>query len=74
MLAGYPDVRPTAAVMKDKGITLSQVEFVRQIGVPALARALGNLVVPMHSLTKEEIISRNISRPTIVDRYVRAIH
>lgn len=74
ILAGYPDVRPIAAVMKAKGITLSQVEFVRQIGVPALARNLGNLVVPMHSLTKDEIISRNISRPTIVDRYVRAVH
>lgn len=74
VLAGYPDVLPTAAVMKAKGITLSQVEFVRQIGVPALAHNLGNLVVPMHSLTKDEIISRNISRPTIVDRYVRAVH
>ena len=74
ILAGYPDVRPLAAVMKAKGITLSQVEFVRQIGVPALARNLGSLVVPMHSLTKEEIISRSISRPTIVDRYVRAVH
>ena len=74
ILAGYPDVRPIAAFMKAKGITLSQVEFVRQIGVPALARNLGGLVVPMHSLTKEEIISRNISRPTIVDRYVRAVH
>lgn len=74
ILAGYPDVRPLASVMRGKGITLSQVEFVRQIGVPALSRALGGLVIPMHSLTKEEIISRNISRPTITDRYVRAVH
>ncbi len=74
LLAGYPDVMPIASLMRDKGITLSQVEFVRQIGVPSLAKALGGLVIPMPSLTRDEIISRNISRPTIVDRYVRAVH
>lgn len=71
---GYPELKPLADVMKEKGISISQVEFVRQIGVPQLAKMLGTLVLPMHSLTRDEIIARNISRPTITDRFVRAVH
>ncbi len=74
ILAGYPDVGPLASVMKEKGVTLSQVEFVRQTGVSALASALGNSVIPMHSLTRDEIISRSLSRAAITDRYLRAVH
>lgn len=74
MMAGYPDLAPIVSVMKEKGITLSQVEFIRQIGVPQLAKRLGSFVIPMHSLTRDEIISRNITRHTIVDRFVRAVH
>ena len=71
---GYPEIGPLAKVMKDKGITLSQVEFIKQIGVPQLAVKAGELVIPMHSLTRDEIISRNINRGSIADRFIRAVH
>lgn len=71
---GYPDVKPLASVLKAREITVSLVEFVKQIGVPALARKAAPYVVPMHSLTRDEIISRNLSRRTIADRFIRAVH
>ncbi|MDO5115080.1 MAG: DUF5693 family protein [Synergistaceae bacterium] len=71
---GYPELAPLASVMKERGITLSQVEFVRQIGVSRLAAMTGRLVIPMHSLTRDEIISRNINRRSIAERFVRAVH
>ncbi|MCF0247145.1 MAG: hypothetical protein HUJ86_00920, partial [Synergistes sp.] len=71
---GYPDLEPLAALMRERGITLSQVEFIKQIGVPQLAQKVGRFVIPMHSLTRDEIISRNISRTTINDRFIRAVH
>ncbi len=74
IVSGYPEIGPLAKVMKDKGITLSQVEFVKQIGVPQLAAKIGHLVIPMHSLTRDEIISRSINRGSIADRFIRAVH
>lgn len=71
---GYPDVQTVAEALQKKGITLSQVEFIKQVGVPELARKMGQLVIPMHSLTRDEVISRNINRTSIYDRYIRAIH
>ena len=71
---GYPDVKPLASVLKAREITVSLVEFVKQIGVPALARNAAPYVIPMHSLTRDEIISRNLSRRTIADRFIRAVH
>ena len=74
IVPGYPEIGPLAAVMRDRGITLSQVEFIKQIGVPQLAAKVGRLVIPMHSLTRDEIISRNINRGSIADRFIRAVH
>ncbi|MCR5335363.1 MAG: DUF5693 family protein [Synergistes sp.] len=71
---GYPDIKPFASVMKARGITVSLVEFIKQIGVPALAKNAAPNVIPMHSLTRDEIISRNLSRRTIADRFIRAVH
>lgn len=71
---GYPDLDPVADALKEKNITMSQVEFIKQVGVQQLAGKLGRLVVPMHSLTRDEIISRNINRPSISDRFMRAVH
>jgi hypothetical protein len=32
------------------------------------------MVIPLHSLTRDEVISRSISRLQIAERFVRAIH
>ncbi|MEG2183342.1 MAG: DUF5693 family protein [Cloacibacillus sp.] len=71
---GYPDLGQIASVLKERGITLSQVEFIKQVGVPQLAQKAGSMVVPMHSLTRDEIISRNVKRSSITDRFIRAVH
>lgn len=74
MMAGYPDLAPIATVMKNNNLTLSQVEFVKQIGVSRLAGKMKQNVYTLHSLTKEELISKYLSQPTVWDRYSRAVH
>ncbi len=74
IMAGYPDYKPFAEVMKRKGITFSQTEFVKQVGSAGFARIMYPMVLPLHSLTRDEVVSRNISRLQILERFVRAIH
>ena len=74
IMAGYPDYKPMVDVMKRKGITFSQTEFVKQIGAGSFANAMSPMVIPLHSLTRDEVISRNISRVQIAERFVRAVH
>lgn len=74
IMAGYPDYKPLAEVMKRKGITFSQTEFVKQIGADGFANQMSPMVIPLHSLTRDEVISRNISRVQIAERFVRAVH
>jgi hypothetical protein len=74
IMAGYPDYKQLAETMTEEGITLSQAEFVKQIGVSEFATLVEPNVIPLHSLTKDEIISRNITRRQIAERFVRAVH
>ena len=74
IIAGNPNVKPIAEVLKKRGISLSQVEFFKQVGAPGAFAAAYPLLVPLHSLTTDEVISKNISRTATIERYVRAIH
>ncbi len=74
IMAGYPDYKPLAEVMKRKGITFSQTEFVKQVGASGFAKAMSPLLIPLHSLTRDEVISRSIPRVQIAERFVRAVH
>jgi len=74
IMAGYPDYKLLAEVMKRKGITFSQTEFVKQIGAGSFANEMSPMIIPLHSLTRDEVISRNISRVQIAERFVRAVH
>jgi len=74
VMAGNPDMEPIANMLKKNWITFSQTEFVQQVGVSNFADLMCPDVIPLHSLTQDEIISRNISRPQIKDRFIRAIH
>ncbi|MDD4160359.1 MAG: DUF5693 family protein [Synergistaceae bacterium] len=74
IVAGYPDFKPMADVMKRKGISFSQTEFVKQVGAAGFAKAMYPSVIPLHSLTRDEVISRSISRLQIAERFVRAVH
>ncbi|AER67104.1 hypothetical protein Tlie_1375 [Thermovirga lienii DSM 17291] len=72
VVAGFPDVDAVAAVLRKHSIAVADIEFSRQIGASQLERALFPMILPLHSVTKEEIISRRLSRDVLIDRFVRA--
>ena len=74
IMAGNPDFDMMTEILKKKDITVSQVEFVKQVGVPQFVNEMRPNIIPLHSLTKDEIISRKHSQKQIVDRFVRAVH
>lgn len=74
IMAGYPELSYLSSVMKEKGITFSQTEFVKQVGAGGFAKAMFPMVLPLHSLTRDEVISRNFSSAQIAERFVRAVH
>lgn len=74
MIVGYPQIAPLAAVLKEHSISVGQAEFVRQIGVHSLFASMNPEILSLHSLTREELISRRLSRAQVVERMVRAVH
>lgn len=74
IMAGYPGLAPIAGVLRAEGISFAQVEFVRQVGVSGMTRLMAPEILPLHSITKEEIVSRRMSRSQIRERFVRAAH
>ncbi|MDO4219556.1 MAG: DUF5693 family protein [Synergistaceae bacterium] len=74
IVPAYPDVKPLAEQLKKHNISLSLIEFVKQIGTANFAKEMSPFVLQLHSLTKDEIINRNLTKKTVLDRYVRAIH
>jgi len=74
VIAGYPDVAPVASALKEAKISVAQVEFVRQIGASQLSSAAKPNVLSLHSLVRDELISRRMSRGQVVERMVRAVH
>jgi len=72
VVAGFPDIDEVVSVLKKHSISVADIEFSRQLGANQLERALFPMVLPLHSVTKEEIISRRLSRSVLIDRFVRA--
>ena len=70
---GYPDFKPLGELVKQSGTTLAMVEFSRQIGAPQLSWSAYPSLLPLHSVTHEEILSRNIGRQVLEERMVRAV-
>ncbi len=71
-VAGYPELEPLSRLLRERGISVSKVEFSRQIGVGFLERTLFPKVLSLHSVRKEEIVSRRLTRDDLVERFVRA--
>ncbi|MBQ7155113.1 MAG: hypothetical protein IJR85_06125 [Synergistaceae bacterium] len=71
-VSGYPDVSKLAEVSKELGIPVAVVEFSRQVGEPQLNAQVSPLLLPLHSVTNEEMTSRRISRSALRDRLLRA--
>lgn len=71
-VSGYPDVSKLAEVSKELGIPVAVVEFSRQVGEPQLNAQVSPMLLPLHSVTNEEMTSRRISRSALRDRLLRA--
>ncbi len=69
---GYPDTPAVVEVMRRYDALLLQPEFVRQIGDNTLSWQSFPNILPLHSVTTQEVITRNLSRPVLVERFARA--
>jgi hypothetical protein len=74
IVSGYPELAPVAGVLKELNMPVGQAEFVRQIGISELFSGVKPLLLPLHSLVREELIARRFSREQIIERMVRAAH
>ncbi|MDR1134076.1 MAG: DUF5693 family protein [Synergistaceae bacterium] len=74
IVSGYPDLAPLIGTLKELKIPVAQAEFVRQIGVSELYSGMVPSVIPLHSLVREELISRRYSREQVIERMIRAVH
>jgi hypothetical protein len=73
VVAGYPDTEPLAEWGRNKDVPVAQVEFSRQVGAKSLNWRFYPRLLPMHSVTSEEILSRRISERTLLERMIRAV-
>ena len=71
-VSGYPDVSKLANVAKEYKIPVAAVEFSRQVGEAQLNALAAPYLMPLHSVTNEEMTARRISRAALRDRLVRA--
>lgn len=72
VVAGYPDVGPMADVSREKGVPVAMVEFSRQLGAPMLNALAAPSLLPLHSVTNEELMVRDITRQALRERLIRA--
>ncbi|MDR1472450.1 MAG: DUF5693 family protein [Synergistaceae bacterium] len=74
IIVGFPDVAPFAQALKELDIPVAQAEFIRQIGISELLSLVRPSILPLHSLVRDELISRRMTRNQIIERMVRAVH
>ncbi len=69
---GFPDLKPVASLLKERGVPVAMIEFSRQLGAPQLNWLVFPDLLSLHSVTNEELVARNIDRITLHERLVRA--
>ena len=72
IVSGYPDVSELARAAHDLNLPVGLVEFSRQVGEPAMNNLSSPLLIPLHSVTNEEMTTRKISRAALRERLLRA--
>jgi hypothetical protein len=72
VVASYPKLNGLAEIIRKRDLALAQVEFSRQIGAVKLNWLSYPNILPLHSVTDEEILSRRISRTVLFERMLRA--
>ena len=71
-IMGSPDIGKIGEWVRKNGLFLAQAEFNRQLGADKLNRASYPALVPIHSVTTDEVLVKRLSRDAIVERMVRA--
>jgi hypothetical protein len=71
-IMGSPEIGRVGEWIREKGLFLAQAEFNRQLGADKLNRFSYPALVPIHSVTTDEVIVKRLSRGAIVERFVRA--
>lgn len=74
IVAGYPDIEELAAELSTAKVSVAQAEFIKQIGAQQLYSAMMPNVIPLHSIVRDELISRRMTRAQVVERMIRAVH
>jgi len=69
---GFPNMSLLAGILNKNGVPAAQVEFTRQLGANQISRLMYPNIIPLHSVTQEEITSRNLTRLALHERLVRA--
>lgn len=72
IVSGYPDVSALAKAAHELNLPVGMVEFSRQVGAPALEALASPLLIPLHSVTNEEMTARKITRTALRERLIRA--
>ncbi|MBQ4419602.1 MAG: hypothetical protein II870_08205 [Synergistaceae bacterium] len=72
IVSGWPDVSVMADTAHKLKLPLALVEFSRQVGAPALNHKASPYLIPLHSVTNEEMTARNITRKALRERLIRA--
>ena len=72
VVSGYPNVSALAKISHEFNLPLAMVEFAKQLGAQGLNNLSFPNLIPLHSVTNEEMLSRNISRDALRDRLIRA--
>lgn len=73
MALGFPNMSQLGVVLKKYNIPVAQVEFSRQLGATQLESFLFPNIIPLHSVTQEEMTSRNLTRVALYERLIRAV-
>ncbi|GHS91119.1 hypothetical protein AGMMS49957_17880 [Synergistales bacterium] len=69
---GYPDMKPLANILRERNVPYAEIEFSRQLGASSLNWLMFPSVIPLHSVTNEELLARNINRGAMMERLTRA--
>lgn len=71
-IMGSPDIGAIGEWLGHKGLFLAQAEFNRQLGADRLNRSAYPALIPIHSVTTDEVLVKRLSREAIVERMIRA--
>ncbi len=70
--AAWPNTKLLGDFVKERGLLMAQVEFSRVYGAGQQVAAAWPNVVSLHGVDREEVLKREIIRPMMLNRLVRA--